>query len=85
MTDRNLNPHAEAIAAMHLFGSDYGPSGLGCMDYYDRLPKRLKRRCVDLVEAILATRTRRAPPLEPVPALITPTASTHRNEQGASE
>jgi len=34
---RNLNPHAEAVAAMHLWGYEYGHQFLGCMDWWDGL------------------------------------------------
>lgn len=46
---RNLNPHAEAIVAMHLWGDEYGPQKLGCMDWYDSLSEARKVLCHSLV------------------------------------
>lgn len=42
---RNLNPHAQAVFAMWLFGERYSRSGLGSMDFWDRLPDRDKNMC----------------------------------------
>lgn len=50
---RNLNPTAEAIAAMYLYGADYSRQRGGSMDYWDTLQESEKRVCRDLVNAIL--------------------------------
>lgn len=50
---RNLNPHAEARAAMYLWGDEYAQQGGGSMDFWDRLSESRKRLCRDLVDEIL--------------------------------
>lgn len=53
---RNLRPHAEAIAAMHLWGEDYAfKQRGGSMDFWDSLPDYKKRICRELVERIKKT------------------------------
>lgn len=50
---RNLNPTAEAVAAMNLFGDDYAfKQKGGSMDFWDSLGESRKRMCRDLVERI---------------------------------
>ena len=39
---RNLNPHAEAIMAMHMWGYEYSRQRAGCMDWWDGLPEACK-------------------------------------------
>lgn len=58
---RNLNPHAEAVAAMWLFGTEYAAQGGGSMDFWDSLSETRKRLCYDLVDDVLAAK--RAPAL----------------------
>lgn len=55
---RNLNPHAEAILAMNLWGDDYAfKQRGGSMDFWDNLPDFKKKRCRDLVKRIQAAST----------------------------
>ena len=49
---RNLNPHAEATAAMYLWGKEYSEQRGGCMDFWDGLSDGRKRICRDLVTLI---------------------------------
>lgn len=50
---RNLNPHAEAIAAMYLWSYEYAHKQRGgSMDFWDSLDDRRKRICAELVEKI---------------------------------
>lgn len=53
---RNLNPHAPAIAAMYLYGSDYMNSAGGSMDFWDVLSDSRKRNCRELVKRIRAAK-----------------------------
>ena len=55
-TQRNLNPHAEAQAAMYLWGADYARQRGGSMDFWDRLPDFKKRLCQQLVTDIFRAR-----------------------------
>jgi hypothetical protein len=57
---RNLNPHAEAVAAMWLYSGDYAHKGLGSMDYYDQLSDYRKDCCRRLVEDVLKKQGHRA-------------------------
>lgn len=50
---RNLNPHAEAIAAMYVYHSEYASQGGGSMDFWDRLREGPRRLCTELVDRIL--------------------------------
>lgn len=52
---RNLNPHAEAIAAMYMWGSQYAAQNGGSMDFWDALPESRKRLARELVERIKKT------------------------------
>lgn len=55
---RNMSPHAEAIAAMHLWGDDYAfKQRGGSMDFWDNLPDFKKQLCRDLVKRIQAAKT----------------------------
>jgi len=55
---RNLNPHAEAIAAMSLWSEDYAfKQRGGSMDFWDNLPDYKKRICRDLVKRVRATKS----------------------------
>lgn len=56
---RNLNPHAEAVAAMYLWGSEYAASGGGSMDFWDSLSIGRRQTCRDLADRIV--KARRAP------------------------
>ncbi len=50
---RNLNPHAEAIAAMYLWSYEYAHKQRGgSMDFWDKLDDRRKRLCKEMVEKI---------------------------------
>jgi hypothetical protein len=42
---RNLRPSPEAIAAKHLFGSDFTKSGLGPQDFFEQLTPQRKELC----------------------------------------
>lgn len=55
MSNRNLNPHAEALMAMSLWGDQYSGQLGGCMDFYDSRSRAEKKTCVDLVSKILST------------------------------
>lgn len=57
-TRRNVNPHAEAVAAMFLWPSEYAGQNGGSMDFWDGLDARRKRYCKDLIDR-LATATGR--------------------------
>jgi hypothetical protein len=50
---RNLNPHAEAIMAMHVWHDEYAHQGSGSMDFYDKLSEGEKRVCKEGVDQIL--------------------------------
>jgi len=53
---RNLNPHAEAVAAMSLFSHRYAHEQRGgSMDFWDSLSESEKARCRDLVVRIAAS------------------------------
>lgn len=54
MTDRNLNPHAEARLAMSLWGQEYSRQNGGCMDFWDGLSASRKRLCIELIDEIRA-------------------------------
>lgn len=49
---RNLDPSAEAIAAMYLYGNEYASQGGGSMDFWDVLHPSKKRICTELVNKI---------------------------------
>lgn len=49
MSNRDLNPHKPAKAAMWLFGHRYATSGLGSMAFWDSLPDGEKRLCREMV------------------------------------
>jgi len=40
---RNINPHAEAIMAISIWGYQYSRQNLGCMDWWDALPESKKK------------------------------------------
>lgn len=55
---RNLNPHAEAIAAMHMWSDDYAfKQRGGSMDFWDNLPDWKKQLARDLVKRIRQSET----------------------------
>lgn len=55
---RNLSPHAEAIAAMHLWGEDYAfKQRGGSMDFWDNLPDYKKKLCRDFVKRVREAET----------------------------
>lgn len=49
---RNLNPSAEAIAAMYIYTNDYAEQSGGSMDFWDNLSERRKHVCIELVDRI---------------------------------
>lgn len=49
---RDLNPHAEARAAMWLFSKNYAASGYGSMRFYDLLAESDKGLCRQMVDDI---------------------------------
>lgn len=49
---RNLDPGAEAIAAMYLYSAEYAAQHGGSMDFWDALPASKKRLCAELVKKI---------------------------------
>lgn len=49
---RNLNPHAEATAAMYLWGTEYAAQKGGSMDFWDSLSDHRKSICRDLVAQV---------------------------------
>lgn len=51
---RNFSPHAEAVAAMWLFGKRYSQQNGGSMDFWDALPDGDKGLCRQMVRAIEA-------------------------------
>ena len=53
MSDRNLNPHAEARVAMALWSDRYSKQKLGCMDFYDGLTAAQKSTCAQIVDGII--------------------------------
>lgn len=55
---RNLNPHAEAIYAMHAWSYDYAfKQKGGSMDFWDNLPEQHKRIAREAVAKIRAAKT----------------------------
>lgn len=68
---RNLDPHAEAVAAMSIWGDDYAfKQRGGSMDFWDSLPDYRKNICRELVKRIRATKTeeQRTPLVKTPPA-----------------
>lgn len=55
---RNLSPHAEAIAAMHLWGAEYAAQSGGSMDFWDGLSLGRQKICQELVDRIKQTESR---------------------------
>lgn len=53
---RNLNPHAEAIAAMYLYGAWYAAQRGGSMDFWDGLDGAKQQMCRELVHKIKTAR-----------------------------
>ncbi len=53
MSDRNLNPHAEARVAMALWSDRYSKQTLGCKDFYDGLTAAQKATCAQIVDGII--------------------------------
>ena len=49
---RNLNPTAEAYAAMYIWSKEYGDQADGSMDFWDSLSERRKDYCRELVAKI---------------------------------
>lgn len=47
---RNLNPHAEAVLAMTIWGREYAAQNGGSMDFWDSLDDSRKRICADLLK-----------------------------------
>lgn len=57
MSNRNLNPHAEARIAMLIWSHEYAYeySG-GTMDFWDSRTSGQKQQCVKIVDKILSSR-----------------------------
>ena len=54
---QNLNPHAEAIAAMHFWSHSYAHEQRGgSMDFWDSLPEWKKDICREAVDKIIAAK-----------------------------
>ncbi len=53
---RNVNPHAEAIAAMYLHSHSYAVSGLGCMDYWDAMTEPHKHTIREMLDRIFSAK-----------------------------
>lgn len=49
---RNLNPTAEAVVAMNLWGDTYSRQNGGSMDFWDSLSESKKARCTEIVEKV---------------------------------
>jgi len=49
-TERNLNPTAEAVLAMNLWGHSYAEQRAGCMDFWDALHDSEKRRLKEIAD-----------------------------------
>lgn len=54
---RNLNPTAEAVVAMYIYGHEYSQQGGGSMDFWDSLPESKKRVCRELLVKIDTARS----------------------------
>jgi hypothetical protein len=55
---RNLNPHAEAVAAMWMWGERYSKQGGGSMDFWDALSDYERSLCVQMVTQIQKNKVR---------------------------
>lgn len=71
MTDqiRNLNPHAEARAAMVIWSEEYASQRGGSMDFWDTLPDHRKRLCAKFVDDILSSGRAKSQDASPQPRL----------------
>ena len=49
---RNLDPAAEAVSAMYLYGHEYAAQRGGSMDFWDSLSASKKRICTEMVSKI---------------------------------
>jgi hypothetical protein len=49
---RNINPTAEAVLAMNMWGADYAAQRGGCMDFWDQLAEGEKKRCLEIIDRI---------------------------------
>lgn len=59
---RNINPHAEAIVAMYLWGDEYAHRFRGgSMEFWDNLGPARQKICRDLVDKILGANERAKP------------------------
>ncbi len=58
---RDLHPHAEAVAARWLYHDHYAAQHLGQMGFYDGLAKPQKKLVKEMVDNILAAPLGRAP------------------------
>lgn len=57
MSDRNLDPHAEAQIAMLIWSDEYAfKQRGGSMDFWDSRTPFQKRQCVEIVDRILSSR-----------------------------
>lgn len=54
---RNLHPHAEAVAAMYLWCGEYGNQNGGSMDFWDALNDRRKEYAREAVKKIREAKT----------------------------
>ena len=50
--DRNLKPHAEAIAAMYIWSAEYAAGKGGSMDFWDSLNDYKKNTARKLVQRV---------------------------------
>lgn len=55
---RNLDPHKAAVAAMWIWGSEYGAQRGGSMDFWNNLTEGRKRTARELVDRIAKARER---------------------------
>ncbi len=49
---RNLNPTAEAIIAMNLWGATYAEQRGGAMDFWDGLNAPAQQMCIEIAERV---------------------------------
>ncbi len=68
MSDRNLNPHAEARIAMMIWSHEYAYEQRGgSMDFWDSRTPGQKKQCVEILDKLLASpRSDGSPPANPL-------------------
>ena len=62
--DRNINPHAEALMAMIVYGNRYARQTGGSMDFWDTLTRWEKESCRIWVNNIIDAWRAKEPPHE---------------------